>query len=58
MNLMDLSLTLRLALQAMAMVSNFHLIVSFNDFGFGQLLTSCDVESLTFDLSNIGDQAL
>lgn len=52
----DLFLSLRLALQAMAILSNFNSIVSFSDSDFGQLLTLYDVKGLIFFLPNIGDQ--
>lgn len=54
-NSKDLPLSLRLALQAIAIVSNSHLIVSFNESGFDQLLTLCDNEGLTFVFSNVRD---
>ena len=52
----DLPLSLRLTLQATIIMSNFYLIISFSDVGFGHLLTLCDVESPTSILPNVGDQ--
>lgn len=53
----DIPLSLRLALQTTAMVTNFHLIVSFSDSGLGQLLTSCNVEGFTSVVFDVEDQA-
>lgn len=54
--LKDLFLSLRLALQVMAILSNFNSIISFSNSDFGQLLTLYDVKGLTFFLPNVGDQ--
>lgn len=39
------------------MVSNFYLIVSFSLFGFGQLLSLCDIEGSTLVVHDVVNQA-
>lgn len=46
-----------LGLQIMPMVSNFYLIVSFSLFGFGQLLSLCDIEGFTLVVHDVVNQA-